>query len=53
MTSNLTPKEILYKNPHETSDKWIYKDGFDSRVRGRMNEMFNFIINKDIDYRFN
>lgn len=52
ITSNLTPVEILFINPDAPKGEQIFRDGFDERIRGRMNEMFNFVYNFDKDYRF-
>ena len=52
VTSNETPKEIMYKNPNAPRSEWVFKDGFDERIRSRIFEMFNVIINTDVDRRF-
>lgn len=52
MTSNLAMREILYENASEPSDKWRFRNGFDERTRRRLAEMFNYIVNTDVDHTF-
>ena len=53
VTSNLTPKEILYTNPNAPQGERKFKEGFDERIRSRIYEMFNVLVNEDIDRRIN
>lgn len=53
VTSNLTPKEILYSNPDAPMSERKFKEGFDERIRSRIYEMFNVLVNEDIDHRIN
>jgi hypothetical protein len=53
VTSNLNIREILYTNPNAPQSERIFKEGFDERIRSRIYEMFNVLVNEDIDRRIN